>query len=161
MDLYSTTQHSKYYDKYSLYIATVLSEPVVYGAVLPMGSEAARNCFLRYQGDHQLEMHEIVEKFIKTEKVKPRNSDLRCCYSKMRPNSTRAALLMSFEISFNVLHTILSVFNISQTFIFIVFHATTVILTRKTHLEYSRLSRIRRFLTNFKGLSCSTCTTCM
>ena len=71
MDLYSTTQHSEYHDKYSLYVATVLGEPVVYGAVLPNGSETARECFLSYQEEHQLEMHEIVEKFIKTEKVKP------------------------------------------------------------------------------------------
>lgn len=69
VDLYSTTQHSEYYNKYTLYVATVLSEPVIYGAVLPMGSETARDCFLGYHGDHQLEIHEIVEKFIENEKV--------------------------------------------------------------------------------------------
>ena len=71
VDLYSTTQHSvKYYEKYGLYVATVLDEPVTYGAVLPMGSETARNCFRSYTENHQLEIHEIIEKFIKTEKVR-------------------------------------------------------------------------------------------
>ena len=70
VDLYSTTQHSTHYHKYTLYVATVLNEPVVYGAVLPMGSETARNCFRSYTENHQLEMHEILEKFIKTEKVR-------------------------------------------------------------------------------------------
>ena len=69
MDLYSTTKHSEYYNKYQLYVAKVLSEPIVYGAVLPTGSETVRNCFLSYQAEHQLEMHEILEKFIKAEKV--------------------------------------------------------------------------------------------
>lgn len=70
VDLYSTTKHSvKYYEKYGLYVATVLDEPVIYGAVLPMGSETARNCFRSYNENHQLEIHEIIEKFIKTEKV--------------------------------------------------------------------------------------------
>lgn len=71
VDLYSTTQHSvKHYEKYGLYVATVLDEPVIYGAVLPMGSETARNCFRGYTENHQLEIHEIIEKFIKTEKVR-------------------------------------------------------------------------------------------
>ena len=71
VDLYSTTQHSvKHYEKYGLYVAAVLDEPVIYGAVLPMGSETARNCFRGYTENHQLEIHEIIEKFIKTEKVR-------------------------------------------------------------------------------------------
>ena len=77
VDLYSTTQHNIYYDKYALYVATVLSEPVIIGAVLPNGSAAVRNCFLSYQQEHQLELHEIVEKYIKTDKVCFLNS--LCC----------------------------------------------------------------------------------
>lgn len=69
VDIYSTTQHSEYYDKYKLYVATVLNEPVIYGAVLSMGTETLRKCFLSYYGNHQLEIHEIVGKFIKVEQV--------------------------------------------------------------------------------------------
>ncbi|XP_068673371.1 uncharacterized protein [Montipora foliosa] len=76
VDLYSTTQHNIYYDKYALYVATVLSEPVIIGAVLPNGSAAVRNCFLSYQQEHQLELHEIVEKFIKTDKYYSEDSSL-------------------------------------------------------------------------------------
>ena len=69
VDIFSTTQHSEYYDTYKLYVATVLNEPVIYGAVLPKSSEALRSCFLSYQGNHLLEIHEILEKFIKAKQV--------------------------------------------------------------------------------------------
>lgn len=69
MDLYSTTQHNVYYDKYGLYVATVLNEPVIIGAVLPTYPESVRDCFISYQQEHQLEIHEIIEQFIRTDKV--------------------------------------------------------------------------------------------
>lgn len=69
MDLYSTTQHNVYYDKYGLYVATVLNEPVIIGAVLPTYSKSVRDCFISYQQAHQVEIHEIIEQFIRTDKV--------------------------------------------------------------------------------------------
>ena len=63
VDMFSTPQHSQYYDEYKLYVATVLSERVIYGAVLPMGTENITKCFLDYHGNHQLEVHEIVHQF--------------------------------------------------------------------------------------------------
>ena len=66
---FSTPQHSQYYDEYKLYVATVLSERVIYGAVLPMGTENITKCFLDYHGNHQLEVHEILEKYINSEQV--------------------------------------------------------------------------------------------
>ncbi|XP_022790215.1 uncharacterized protein LOC111329712 isoform X2 [Stylophora pistillata] len=74
VDIFSTTQHSEYYDTYKLYVATVLNEPVIYGAVLPKSSEALRSCFLSYQGNHLLEIHEILEKFIKAKQYGGDNS---------------------------------------------------------------------------------------
>ena len=69
VDIFSTPQHSEYYDEYKLYVATVLNEPVIYGAVLPNGTENLRKCFLDYHGNHQLEVHEILEKYINSEQV--------------------------------------------------------------------------------------------
>lgn len=69
VDIFSTPQHSEYYEEYKLYVATVLNEPVIYGAVLPNDTENLRECFLDYHGNHQLEVHEILEKYIKTEQV--------------------------------------------------------------------------------------------
>lgn len=69
VDIFSTTQHSEYYNTYKLYVATVLAEPVIYGAVIPKTNAALRSCFLSYQGNHQLEIHEILEKFSKTKQV--------------------------------------------------------------------------------------------
>lgn len=74
VDIFSTTQHSEYYNTYKLYVATVLGEPVIYGAVLPKTSAALRSCFLSYQGNHQLEIHEILEKFSKTKQYGGDNS---------------------------------------------------------------------------------------
>lgn len=70
VDIFSTPQHRSYYDKYTLYVATVLNEPVIYGAVLPNGTETIRKCFLSYHDNHQLEIHAIVEKFLKSEQVR-------------------------------------------------------------------------------------------
>lgn len=69
VDLYSTTQHNVYYDKYGLYVATVLNEPVIIGAVLPTYPKSVRDCFISYQQEHQVEIHEIIEQFIRTDKV--------------------------------------------------------------------------------------------
>lgn len=69
VDIFSTPQHSEYYDKYKLYVATVLSERVIYGAVLPTGTENITKCFLDYHGNHQLEVHEILEKYLNSEQV--------------------------------------------------------------------------------------------
>lgn len=74
VDIFSTPQHSEYYDEYKLYVATVLNERVIYGAVLPMGTENIRKCFLDYHGNHQLEVHEILEKYINSEQVGDRLS---------------------------------------------------------------------------------------
>ena len=69
VDIFSTSKHSEYYDEYKLYVATVLNEPVSYGAVLPNGTENLRKRFLDYLGNHQLEVHEILEKYINSEQV--------------------------------------------------------------------------------------------
>ena len=69
VDMLSTPQHSQYYDEYKLYVATVLSERVIYGAVLPNVTENITKCFLDYHGNHQQEVHEILEKYINSEQV--------------------------------------------------------------------------------------------
>ena len=69
VDVFSTPQHSVYYNEYQLYVATVLNEPVIYGAVLPRGTETLRKCLLSYHGNHQLEIHAIMEKYINAKQV--------------------------------------------------------------------------------------------
>lgn len=69
VDVYSTTRHKRYFSRYKLHIATVMSEPVVYGLAIPSGEKRGFNCLSRYYKSHEVEVHQTLERYLVISKV--------------------------------------------------------------------------------------------